>query len=319
MNKLIIILFFLPVFVHAQDGHLMIQGKTGNLYLNHTAAPKENFYSIGRIYNISPKEIAPYNDLALEKGLSLGKAIKIPLKENFIQAGEVAADEVTVPLYHKTAAKETLYALSTNYNKVPAASLKAWNNLKADALSPGQDIIVGYLRVKKDLSSLAQKGIVVPATTTEPKAVETVVIKEPIKVPVKVIPEKVTTVVKTDPVPEKTIVPEIPVVASSKKDLKEGSFKSLYENTGKVQSGMAGVFKSTSGWEDGRFYCLHDAAPRGTVIKITNLATGKWVFAKVLDIMPDLKQNNELTVRLSNAAADALGAGETNFACTITY
>lgn len=300
----------------------MVQGKAGNLYLNHIAAPKENFYSIGRIYNISPKEIAPYNDLALEKGLSLGKAIRIPLKNNFIQNGDVAADEVTVPLYHKTTAKETLYQLSTNYNKVPPATLRSWNNLKGDALTPGQDIIVGYLKVKKDLSSLAQRSTVVPAVKSDTKPVETiVVVKEPVKEPVKITPEKVTpAVVKTEPVAEIKITPVAPpTVNISQKDLKEGSFKSLFDDSGKVQTGTAGIFKSTSGWEDGRFYCLHDTAPRGAVIKVTNTSTGKWVFAKVLDIMPDLKQNNDLKIRLSNAAADALGAGENNFTCTINY
>ena len=119
---------------------------------------------------------------------------------------------------------------------------------------------------------------------------------------------------------EKKIIPVAPATVSvSQKDLKEGSFKSLFDDSGKVQTGTAGVFKSTSGWEDGRFYCLHDAAPRGSVIKVTNPATGKWIYAKVLDIMPDLKQNNDLAIRLSNAGAEALGAGESNFICTINY
>jgi len=118
----------------------MIEGTSPNLYLNHTVAPKENYYSIGRIYNISPKEIAPLNNLQLEKGLSLGQTIKIPLTSNFSQAGSAAADEVLVPLYHIVQEKEGLFRISTNYNKLPLEILKQWNNIKTESVSNGTKI-----------------------------------------------------------------------------------------------------------------------------------------------------------------------------------
>ena len=67
------------------------------------------------------------------------------------------------------------------------------------------------------------------------------------------------------------------------------------------------LFRSTSGWDDGKFYCLHNSAKQGTIVKVTNTANGKSIYAKVLDMMPDLKQNDKLVIRISNAAADALG------------
>ena len=83
--------------------------------------------------------------------------------------------------------------------------------------------------------------------------------------------------------------------------------------------GMAGIFKSTSGWDDGKYYCLHNAAPAGSYIKITNNATKKSVYAKVLDLIPDLKQNTGIIIRISNAAAAELGAGAANFECTLNF
>ena len=344
MKKLICILFAFPLFAKAQEGSLMVQGSAGNLYVNHTAVAKENFYSIGRLYNISPKEIAPFNNLALEKGFSIGQNLKIPLKaENFIQSNSVAAGEAAVPVYHKVEAKETLYQLSTRFNKVPVASLKAWNNLQDDVVSPGQGLIVGYLKVKKELSSLAQNAVAMPAVKAEPVVKEkvpvkkdqmpTAIVKETVKVPVKeatkpaavvkevakpVVVEKVQPVVKKDPIVTK--VEEEPVSEEAEaKDFKGGIFKSLYGTGGTEAAGTAGVFKSTSGWEDGKYYCLHNAASQGTIVKITNKANGKFVYAKVLDVMPDLKQNNNLQIRVSNAAADILGAGLSNFECSISY
>jgi hypothetical protein len=107
-------------------------------------------------------------------------------------------------------------------------------------------------------------------------------------------------------------------------DFNGGVFKNLYEsqtngNAIIKEDGTAGIFKSTSGWKDGKYYCLHNTAPAGTIIKITNAVTGKSVYAKVLDLIPDIKQNANLLIRISNAAADELGAGEANFSCTLNY
>ena len=321
MKKIgILFLFLIPVLCKAQ--HLSVEGTSGNLYLTHSAAAKENYYSIGRIYNISPKEIAPYNKLVLEKGLSLGQQIKIPLKENFTQSAETGADEVLVPLYHTVTAKETLTALSARYNKVPAASLKTWNGMKSDALAPGQDVIVGYLKVKKELSPLANKAVTVPATKPEILSEEKAVVKkEEAKTAVTPPLVKQQPVVKTEPVTENKPVEKPPVVQQpvNAKDFKGGVFNALYNESGKTETGTAGVFKSLSGWEDGKYYCLTNAAEQGAVVKITDKATGRFVYAKVLDVMPDLKQNTALVVRVSNAAADAIGAGADNFECTINY
>ena len=82
---------------------------------------------------------------------------------------------------------------------------------------------------------------------------------------------------------------------------------------------MAAIFKTTSGWQDGKYYCFHNTALPGTIIKITNNANGKSIYAKVLDAIPDIKQNSGLLLRVSNSAAEELGAGENKFDCSITY
>lgn len=323
LRKFLFIFFLFPVCASAQET-LIIEGSSGNLYLNHTTAAKENFYSIGRLYNISPKDMAPYNNLLLEKGVSIGQMIKVPLKPvNFTQTNSAGADEVTVPLYHKVETKETLNQLSSHYNNVPVASLKQWNNLSGDAVNPGKNVIVGYLKVKKELSALAQQSTKIPKQEKEiPESVKEKVTKKQaqvgkVKEDMKTKIEEVNTQKKVETA-EPPVIKAIPTEKINTVS-KQGIFKSMYTNTGKEESGMAGVFKSMSGWDDGKYYCLHNSAPQGSVVKITNTSTGKYIYAKVLDIMPDLKQNNELAVRLSNAAADALGAGTNNFNCTINY
>ena len=82
--------------------------------------------------------------------------------------------------------------------------------------------------------------------------------------------------------------------------------------------GAAATFKTTSGWQDGKYYCFHNTAEPGTIIKVTNNANGKAVYAKVLDAIPDIKQNAGLLIRISNSAAEELGATD-KFDCSISY
>src|SRR5580698_2687822 len=112
---------------------LFVQGEKGNLYVTHKVVPKENWYSVGRLYNISPKEIAPFNNSSLTTPLGVGQKLKIPLTEiNFSQTGEKIADETLVPIYHTFQANESIYKISISYNAVPVSNLETWNNIKKE-------------------------------------------------------------------------------------------------------------------------------------------------------------------------------------------
>lgn len=339
MKCLLILLFCFPLIILAQNKPLVIEGVSPNLYVNHTVAPKENYYSIGRIYNISPKEIAPFNNLTLEGGLNPGQVLKIPLSAaNFLQTGQADADEVLVPVYHTVADKEGLYRVSTNYNKVPLESIKKWNHLSSDELSAGANLIVGYLKVKKDLSSLAGMAKVKPVddiAANEGKQKTAEATKEITKASQKEIAQQKDVAKETAPVEpvnkemeqqtttkEAVIKKDIP--ASRNRNLTGGLFSTDYERQARNknvtgESGQAAIFKSTSGWEDGKYYCLHNSSTPGTILKITSTLTGKSVYAKVLDVMPDIRQNDGLLLIISNAAANELGTNDAKFDCRVTY
>lgn len=339
MRPLFILLLCFPLFSLAQDKTLVVEGVSPDLFLSHTVGPKENLYSIGRLYNISPKEVAPYNSLVLENGLSLGQVVKIPLTAaNFVQILNVTSDEALVPVYHSVEGKEGLYRISTNYNKLPVETLKKWNNLKGDAVGNGDKLIVGYLKVKKALSSFAGSNDVKPSAATTAVVVNSTVAskEQPAKqapgapvandaakaIPAPPVAEKVKKLPESEPV---AIEPEPGKKSpAAKKTFNGGLFRSDFEKQtrdGDIagETGEAAVFKSTSGWNDGKYYCLHNSSTPGTIVKITNKANGKSVYAKVLDTIPDIEQNSGLLVRVSNAAAEELGVGEGKFGCSLSY
>jgi rare lipoprotein A (peptidoglycan hydrolase) len=201
--------------------------------------------------------------------------------------------------------------------------MKKWNHLQSDVVSNGTKLIVGYLKVLKDQPDQTPQ-VTPPKTVVTDNTVPPVLEKKKEKIkeePKKVIEE----VKKNTPVEPKDVQETVNKPAAGHTvDFKGGSFRNLYNEQARNkkaenESGVAAVFKTTSGWQDGKYYCFHNAAAPGTIIKITNSVNGKSVYAKVLDAIPDIKQNSGLLLRVSNAAAEELGAGENKFDCSITY
>lgn len=318
-------------FLYAQQNNFEIKGSGINRYIEHTVSPKESFFSVGRMYNVSAKELAAFNRLKMEEGLKIGEVLRIPLnKTNFTQTGVRAKTEVNVPVYHTVEAGETLYRLGINYNKVSLASLKRWNHLRTNELVAGTPIIVGFLKVDKIQSSLANHRFE-PATQVaevpqevikheENKQQETAKGSPEVK---EIEPAKPENNAPSTTQSNENTITIAPVNTNSTNNRSGGYFINLYNRQNQNKSsvdknGIAGVFKSTSGWQDGKYYCFNNDASAGTVLKITDNVTGKSVYAKVLDVIPDIKQNEGLSIVISNAAADALGAGDNKFDCVVS-
>lgn len=369
INVLIVVFVLAAGMVRGQQ--LKVQGAAPAQYLTHTVVAKENWYSIGRLYNISPKEIAPFNSTTMDKPLSIGQSIKIPLTTNVSYDGTKAADEVFVPLYHTVQDKEWLYRISQSHNKVPVANLEKWNNITNDQVKPGMNLIVGYLKVKTGQSALAANGTskivtvtaeqpvakaepvattpatstppatTTPPVTTTPKETTPAVVKTeepkpttPVEKPVEKPLEKPVTTTPPPTTPTTTPATTAPATTApvnnnpsagpisptgSSASYKGGYFRSQYSESGKNSTGNAGIFRSTSGWKDGKYYALMNNVPIGTIVKITFSSTNKSVYAKVLGQLPDMKESVGLAIRLSDAAASELGAENGKFYVDVKY
>jgi hypothetical protein len=78
----------------------------------------------------------------------------------------------------------------------------------------------------------------------------------------------------------------------------------------KLENPVYGIFKSSSGWQDGKYYILMNDVVPGTIVKLTVNETGKSIYAKVLGAVPPGKESEGMALRLSNAGAAALGMQE---------
>lgn len=306
----------------AQLGNLQVKKSDKGLYIEHKVVAKEGLFSIGRIYYVHPHHLAAFNQLDPNAGLNLGQTLRIPLTDtNFNQRSDDG-----LPVYYTVVAGDGLSAISRVHNRVPVDRLRQWNNLRTDNINKGSKLIIGYLSMSPQTPAAEP---VVTAKADPPKREP-----EPKQEPVKEVPaenaDNNTAVVETKaPVEQPRESREVPVQQTNANPPAEkpqpitparnsdgtGFFKPYFEQQvrEKPVSGtynvVAGIFKTTSGWQDGKFYLLIDNVPTGSIVRITNPANNKIVYAKVLGEMNGIRQNQGLNIRISNAAAATLGLG----------
>lgn len=342
MKKQVLFLlqFFILTLTFAQPSELIMKSGSKGYYLEHTTAVHEGLYPIGRMYNVHPKHIAGFNSIDINKGLSIGQKINIPLSDtNFNQTGNKG-----VPVYYKTTEKEGLLSISNRNNKVQLNNLRNWNNLSGDQAPAGTSLIIGFLitnEMKDRVVVIADKKKETVAPPVEEKKKEVVEVKkepevkneEPKKIEPIIIKEDIK---KTEPEAKKEapqVIKEEPkkmeTVAEKKQENnpnESGYFKiHFYQQiksspVTKEQTVTSSIFKTASGWQDEKYYLLINGVQPGTIVKLTNPTSNKIIFAKVLYAMESIKQNLGLDMRISDAAASALAITETDkFILKVNY
>jgi hypothetical protein len=208
-------------------------------------------------------------------------------------------------VYYVVGEREGLYRVSAKNGNVLMASLRKWNKLSSDNLAPGQKLIVGYLQAKGAENTAA----VAKAETPKPEPAKTE--PKPAKEPVPSAETIQEAPQKQAPKPAETT----PVARVANKPVAPGGagyFKNQFDLQSKAHKAdkdatvTSGIFKTTSGWQDAKYYALMDKVEPGTIVQVVNPVNNKSIYAKVLGEMSGIRQNQGLELRISNAAATAL-------------
>lgn len=290
----------------------------GQIWLKHTVAPKENWYSVARVYHIGPKDIAAYNSTEISKPLNIGQALRIPLREeNFTQTGMSGPDEALVPLYHIVAEKEGLFRIGQDYNYIGIEQLRVLNKLPSDAIRAGMRLVVGYLKVAKGQQEWAGRSVASlmqgasSVVSSKPSVVETKT-----ELPTPKPSSQPTSAATREPMPTYVSTPADPLRNRLDTNISPGGYfeplfrEQLRSGTPAEQTVLVASFKSTSGWKDGKYYLLMNGVVPSTVVRVTHAATGRFIHAKVLGELPPIRENEKLAARMSNAAFSALDLPE---------
>ena len=115
-----------------------VENNKGKKLIVHQTVAKDTYYSIGRRYNVSPKEIMAFND---NKYLKIGVIIKVPTDIPFTATGSANSTQNQSGstgniIEHTIKPKENLNMLAEKYGTT-INEIKALNNLSSSNLSIG--------------------------------------------------------------------------------------------------------------------------------------------------------------------------------------
>ncbi|MEY4893070.1 MAG: hypothetical protein RIQ34_1682 [Bacteroidota bacterium] len=270
-----LLMLFVSMQATAQRNQLRLQKGAKGFYLEHKVAAKQSFFSLSRMYNVHPRFLADYNKLDYKRGLQIDQGIRIPLTDTNYERTQANG----VPVYLKAVSDDVLTDMAQSAGIRPA-DMQCWNTYTGNEIKKGSSWIVGFLKTQE----LKDQQVKITCTQKSPT------------------PQTVQTVQTVQAVPS-----NLPASSTFQSDYLEQIKKTPVSQQLNV---MASVFKTSSGWQDGKYYLLIDNLIPGTIIKLINPANQKEVYAKVLGEMSRIKQNEGLDIRISNAAAAMLEVPE---------
>jgi len=268
----------------------MVFGKCPECYVQYRLKPGETLESISALAGMPLIQLKSYNKISSGDAIATPTSIRIPLS-----ASNLITNKTPLPVFHVVEKGDNLYRLNLQYFKPGIPRIKEWNQLKSETLKDGDMVVVGYLsgselptKTPADALPSTVASTLVPATPAE---------------------------VEAAPIKQVVAIPQITAA--------EGYYATKFSAALPAQqlleiSGTGGLFKSITGWGDKRYYVLMNEVVPGSIVRIT-VDQVKYICARVLGPIPDNKPNKGLLVRLSNAAAAALGVSEMMFTATVNY
>ncbi len=280
---LIIGLFFLvkPTLGAVVDS-VGVENKDGKKVILHKLAPKESYYSLGRKYLVSPKSIIDFNNNA---ALKVGDIIKIPTQINYVSVSLTPTEKFYANqsnlVEYKVKPKESLFSIAKKFN-ITVDAIKSANKLKSNSLQVGQNIKI--------------PGTAKPEVAAAPE--------QPAKLPP----------AKEKPLPKPVAIDTIAIENTRERRYPANRYGLKEHN----ERGTA-VWINDSNLDASKSLALHQSAPIGTIMKITNPMTNRSVFAKIVGRFTENETTKDVIVVMTKAASEAVGAIDKRFYVNLTY
>ncbi|OCX52969.1 hypothetical protein BEL04_01180 [Mucilaginibacter sp. PPCGB 2223] len=328
------------VFANPLFDSIGVENQNGKKVILHKLDPKDNFYSIGRRYNVSANAIMALNK---DAKMQVGDIIKVPTDIPFSdkQTNHPAATNKpggkAQTMQYKVSQGETLFGIAKKFGST-VDELIMTNGLKSNTLMPGQVLLVKSANPATETVAEAPPAKQQPEKVTE-KPVEKPIVKtappveKPVTKPAESKPaEKPVNKSKVPVKTEDTFVeqPDMPQTPVAKRDSTKVSPHDTVDFSGhkivgdryglseKNESGIA-VWMDNESIDPNKKLILHRTAPVGTVIKITNPMTNRTTFAKVVGRFTENENTKDVIVVMTKNVAESLGALDKRFHVSISY
>ncbi len=288
LKRLFILLIFLPVLIATAQNNV----------LTHIVKPGENITQIANLYKVKVKDIYSLNNININSIIKVGEKLSIPMsgyigKSEKVEIKTTAKVQIANLPFHIIEVGESLYKIAKN-NNVSVQQLRNWNNLENDNIKIGDYIYFSQQQPKagstENKSNVTQEEVVRAALKKDDMDSD-----NHAKVVDQVIENNQYQKSENDFSKSET--------ATDKSEYTV--FEKQYKPSHKSVMGLCGTFKTISGWKDQKYYALMNDAVNGSIIKVK--LDNKFIYAKVLGPLPNIKNDGSLMIRISNAAAAALG------------
>ena len=261
-----------------------VENLNGKKNIVHKVEAKETYYSIARKYSVTPQSVIQFNS---NKSLQIGTLLRVPTERPFEESTiiNVANKQESntsgniVVIDYKVGPREYLIAIAKKFNTT-VEDLKTLNNLSGNNLSIGQMIKV-------------------PSGSAFSKQLTTPVI--PLDVPKL---DQITASTSIDSSKSASERLKLPVARYGLREVNERGLAFRIED-----ENLDGT----------KMLALHQTAPIGTVIKITNPMTGKSTFAKVVGKFTQNESLKDALIVVTKATADLIGALDKRFQAILIY
>lgn len=217
---------------------------------------------------------------------------------------------------HTVQRGETLFSIATKY-ALTVTELKEMNKLSSDNIALGRKLIVAMPSASEPVAVSAPlkdnpseaKAASKPETKTNNKT-------EPVSKPDPTPVSRPKSTSKTDPnaLHKAYSNPGASRTSKREKDEKTGADVEKFEEVG-----LVAWFGSDAEMNPTKFYALHRMAPIGTIIKLTNRMNNNSVYVKVVGVLPDTGDNENLICKITQAAAQRIGALDQRFTAELSY
>jgi LysM repeat protein len=323
----------ISVFASPVVDSVGVENLNGKKVVLHKLDPKDNYYSIGRRYNVSPKNIIQFNNNA---PLKIGGIIKVPTEQSFTQTAVTTQPAVTQtkpqvqpPVTQQQNKPQPQQAVTQQQSKpqpqqavtqqaqvtmqqptatatqsadtTPAKPLNL-DNVQQYKVSAGETLFSIAKRFGTSVEDITKLNGLTSNSLTP---------NQIIKVRSGLPPEE-RSVVKQDVVKQQDST--VAALDSAGDKLRANKF-GLYE---KNETGVATWIDDTS-LDPKKELVLHRTAPIGTVIKITNPMNNHTTYAKVVGRFTDSEATKDVLIVMTKNTADALGALDKRIHVNISY
>ncbi|MFD2871851.1 LysM peptidoglycan-binding domain-containing protein [Mucilaginibacter ximonensis] len=276
-----------------------IENLDGKKVILHKLDPKDNYYSIGRRYNVKPGEIIKFNNNA---PLKIGGIIKVPTNRSFLETTKPAVvQQASKPVSAPPAQQQPIAKPDTQPSQSPTNSGLAAQQYKVSA---GETLYSIAKRFNSTVEELTKLNNLTNTTVTPGQIIQV----KPSTPDVAAPADALRTTPKTDSTS----------YVSSQDSAERHINANRYGLFEKSEKGVATWIDDTS-LDPNKKLVLHRTAPIGTVIKITNPMTGRTTFAKVVGRLNDSESTKDVILVMTKNVAESIGGLDKRIHVNISY